>query len=136
MPVALAIERVDQCVASLGVSSSVLTITRSTSLSWIVRGLPGRGSSCSPSSRCSAKRLRHLPTVVRLHPSRAAMSLFDSPDAAAHDAAPKCQRLRALWPTRPAFQRLALFVGEQHLWSRSSSQSHLSLIHISEPTRL
>jgi len=30
-PVALAIERVDQCVASDGVSSSVLTITRSTS---------------------------------------------------------------------------------------------------------
>jgi molybdopterin-guanine dinucleotide biosynthesis protein A len=31
MPVAFAIERVDQCVALAGVSSSVLTITRSTS---------------------------------------------------------------------------------------------------------
>ena len=40
MPVA-AIERVDQCVALAGCSSSVLTITRSTSSSEMVRGLAG-----------------------------------------------------------------------------------------------
>ena len=45
IPVAAAIERVDQCVAVLGCSSSVLMITRSTSSSLIVRGFPGRGSS-------------------------------------------------------------------------------------------
>lgn len=42
---------VDQCVAFVGCSSSVLTITRSTSSSLIVRGFPGRGSSCKPSRR-------------------------------------------------------------------------------------
>lgn len=58
MPVAAAIERVDQCVASRGASSRVLVITRSTSASVIVRGLPGRGSSCRPSRRRSTKRAR------------------------------------------------------------------------------
>jgi hypothetical protein len=45
IPVAAAIDRVDQCVASAGCSSSVFTITRSTSSSLIARGFPGRGSS-------------------------------------------------------------------------------------------
>ncbi len=83
MPVAFASERVDQCVASAGVSSSVVTITRSISRSLIVRGFPGRGSSCRPSSPRSAKRPRHLPTVVGLQPSRAAIPVFVSPPAAA-----------------------------------------------------
>ncbi len=47
IPVAAAIERVDQCVAFVGCCSSVFTITRSTSSSLIVRGFPGRGSSAS-----------------------------------------------------------------------------------------
>ena len=55
-PTSLAIDRVDQCVASFGVLSSVLVITASTCSSVIVRGRPGRGSSVSPSSRCSANR--------------------------------------------------------------------------------
>ena len=45
IPVAAAIDLVDQCVASLGCSSSVFTITRSTCSSLIERGFPGRGSS-------------------------------------------------------------------------------------------
>jgi len=45
IPVAAAIDRVDQCVAFVGCDSSVFTITRSTSSSLIERGLPGRGSS-------------------------------------------------------------------------------------------
>jgi hypothetical protein len=45
IPVAAAIDLVDQCVASFGCSSSVFTITRSTCSSLIERGLPGRGSS-------------------------------------------------------------------------------------------
>lgn len=43
MPVAAAIDLVDQPVALFGVSSSVLTMTRSTSASVIFRGTPGRG---------------------------------------------------------------------------------------------
>jgi hypothetical protein len=45
IPVAAAIDRVDQCVACAGCSSSVFTITRSTSSSLTERGFPGRGSS-------------------------------------------------------------------------------------------
>ena len=48
IPIALAIERVDQWVASGGISSRVLTITASTLSSLIVRGAPGRGSSTEP----------------------------------------------------------------------------------------
>src|SRR6266540_2391078 len=83
IPVAAAIDRVDQCVALSGWASSVVTMTRSTSSSPIVRGLPGRGSSWSPSSPRSANRTRHLPTVVSLQPKRAAMSTLRSPSAAA-----------------------------------------------------
>ncbi|GAA3060266.1 hypothetical protein GCM10020254_00040 [Streptomyces goshikiensis] len=43
IPVAAAIDLVDQWVAFFGFSSSVLTITRSTSASVIFRGTPGRG---------------------------------------------------------------------------------------------
>jgi hypothetical protein len=77
-------EGVDQCVASLGFSSSVLTMTRSTSSSLIDRGLPGRGSSCSPSRPRRANRPRHLPTVDLVQPRTAAMSLLCCPSAAAN----------------------------------------------------
>jgi hypothetical protein len=63
-PTSRAIDRVDQCVASRGVLSNVLTITSSTWASVIVLGRPGRGSSLSPSRRNSANRLRHLRTVA------------------------------------------------------------------------
>jgi hypothetical protein len=54
-PTSRAIERVDQCVASLGVVSSVLTISSSTCSSLIVR--PPRPRLVEhPSKRCSAKR--------------------------------------------------------------------------------
>ena len=58
-----AIPRVLQCVAPLGVVSSVLTITASTCASEIVRGPPTRGSSYSPSRRVAMNRIRHFPTV-------------------------------------------------------------------------
>ena len=83
IPVAAAIERVDQCVAFAGCSSSVFTITRSTSSSLIERGLPGRGSSCSPSKPRRANRPRHLPTVEPVQPNSAAISVLDRPSAAA-----------------------------------------------------
>jgi hypothetical protein len=84
IPVATAIERVDQCVASRGCSSSVFTITRSTCSSVIVRGFPGRGSSCNPSKPRRANRPRHLLTVLWLQPSSAAISVLARPSAAAN----------------------------------------------------
>jgi len=97
IPVAAAIERVDQCVASDGCSSSVFTITRSTSSSLIERGLPGRGSSCSPSRPRCANRPRHFPTVEGVQANCDAISLLDVPSAAAstirHRNANACELL-------------------------------------------
>src|SRR5215471_18228469 len=62
-PLALAIDRVLQCVASRGIVSNVIVNTRSTSRSLNRRPVPGRGSSSHPSSRLATKRRRHLPTV-------------------------------------------------------------------------
>ena len=77
--------RLDQCVASGGAVSNVSTITASTTSSPIVRCAPGRGASTRPSSRSMAKRCRHLPTVVGLHPNSAAMSAcVRSPSAQAN----------------------------------------------------
>jgi hypothetical protein len=53
-------ERSDQCVAPGGVVSSVSRMVSAISLSPIVRGVPGLGSSGSPSGRCAAKRRRHF----------------------------------------------------------------------------
>ena len=82
-PTSAAIERVDQCVASLGVLSRVLTITSSSLASVILRGCPGRGSSAEPSKRCTAKRLRHLRTELTAIPRSRAISLLFGPSAAA-----------------------------------------------------
>jgi hypothetical protein len=61
--VAAAIDLVDQWVAPLGLSSTVLTMNRSTSASVIFRGTPGRGSSHKPSRTRSMKRRRQVRTV-------------------------------------------------------------------------
>jgi hypothetical protein len=82
IPTVLARSRVDQCVASMGLSSSVRTITASTSASLIERGAPGRGSSTRPSRRRARNRLRHLTTVAWFTPTRSATALFDIPSAA------------------------------------------------------
>ncbi|CAM5227224.1 hypothetical protein SHIRM173S_09912 [Streptomyces hirsutus] len=65
MPVAAAIDLVDQWVAFFGFSSGVLTMTRSTSASVIFRGAPGRGSSDRPSRPRSTKRRRQVRAVSR-----------------------------------------------------------------------
>ena len=80
-PVAAAIERVDQCVAARGVSSSVRRITSSTCSSETRRGAPGRGSSNSPSSPSATNRRRHLPTVAACTPNSAATAPLLSPSA-------------------------------------------------------
>src|SRR5512147_955561 len=57
-PVALAIERVLQCVAAAGIVSSVVVTTSVIFSSPILRGAPGRGSSTRPSRRPAANRPR------------------------------------------------------------------------------
>src|SRR6185437_674428 len=100
-PTALAIERKLQWVASRGVVSSVRRTISATSSSPIWRGAPGRGSSKRPSRRRSAKRRRHLPTVLGDAPRRVQMSLFSTPSAAS-------KTIRARW-ARPCavFRRAA-----------------------------
>jgi hypothetical protein len=83
-PTSPAIDRVDQCVASFGAVSSVLTITSSTCASLIVRGRPGRGSSVRPSRRSSPKRLRHFRAVAWSMSRRSAISVFFRPSAASN----------------------------------------------------
>jgi hypothetical protein len=63
-PLVFAMPRELQCVAFLGTLAKVVTITASTRASSIVRGAPERASSRRPSTRCWAKRRRHLPTVA------------------------------------------------------------------------
>ncbi len=99
-PLALAIERVLQCVAPRGVCSSVIVITRSTSSSPILRGAPGRGSSSRPSTRRSTNRLRQLPTVTRWTPSRSATSPLVSPSAQARTMRARCARPCAVFRRR------------------------------------
>ena len=75
-------ERVLQCVAFRGASSSVKATRRSTAASLMVRGAPERGPSISPSNRCSAKRRRHVATVGRLRPRVLATPRFVAPGSA------------------------------------------------------
>ena len=74
-------ERMDQCVASVGVVWSVRSIMAATSSSLMLRGLPERGSSRSPSIRFARNLRRHLLTVCSSTPSSAATTLFCSPSA-------------------------------------------------------
>ena len=83
MPTRLASSRFDQWVAPSGTSSRVRTTTSSTWASVMVRGTPGRGSSLSPSSRLRKNRARHLLTVPRFTPSRAATAMLGPPSAQA-----------------------------------------------------
>ena len=93
-PLALAIERRLQCVAPGGVLSSVALTTAAILSSPILRGVPGLGSSLSPCKRRLAKRLRHVATVTRVTPSRAAMAVLLSPAAASSTIAARCASAR------------------------------------------
>jgi len=86
----LAIERVDQSVASRGALSNVRVITSSTCASVIVRGCPGRGSSISPSRRSASNRRRHFATVLRCTPRRAATSPVRNPSATSNTILDRC----------------------------------------------
>ncbi|MCF0091216.1 hypothetical protein B0E37_06337 [Streptomyces sp. MH192] len=81
MPVAAAIDLVDQWVAFFGFSSSVLMITRSTSASVIFLGTPGLGSSHKPSRPRSMNRRRQVRTVSGAIRSRRDTSMIECPSA-------------------------------------------------------
>ena len=80
-PVAVAIARLLQCVASSGRVSKVRVTTCSTCASVIRRGAPGRGSSSKPSSRCCRKRCRHLLTICGVTRCCCATTWFSCPAA-------------------------------------------------------
>ncbi len=91
MPVAAAIDRVDQCASAPGPgSSTVLVTTSSTCSSVIVRGAPGRGSSDKPSRREAWNRDRHLRTVSRDTFRPAATAVTDAPSAQASTIRERC----------------------------------------------
>jgi hypothetical protein len=96
IPARRASSRVDQCVAPSGVSSSVRTTTTSSAwASMMVRGIAGRDSSSGPSRPLARKRARHVLTVPRLTPSRAAAARLLPPlRAGQHDPRPQGEALR------------------------------------------
>jgi hypothetical protein len=101
----LAVERVDQWVASMGLLSRVRAMTASTGASLILRGWPRRGSSSRPSTPRATKRSRHLLTRLDvdsqlLRHCGAAMA-FAQPQ---HDARAQSQRLGRGRPAHPLLQ--------------------------------
>ena len=93
-------DRVDQCVASVGVVSNVRVITASTCSSATVRGRPGRGSSSKPSSRSTRKRERHLRALLSATFSFAAIAVLPSPSAAANTIRERIANAFALFARR------------------------------------
>src|SRR5262245_8052487 len=113
MPVAAAIDLVDQCVASFGLSSSVFTITRSTSSSPIERGLPGPRLVMEPINATAGE-------AAPPPPDRGAVAAKLSSDLGTratlrrsqHDPTTKRQRLRTLRPPSPPLKRLPLLLSQ------------------------
>jgi hypothetical protein len=89
--VALAMSRVDQCVAASGWLSSVRVSTFSTCRSLSLRGVPGRGSSSSPS-----------------RPPSSDLSVAQTVGGQQHDPGAHRQSLRRLRSTRPRLQLFAM----------------------------
>jgi hypothetical protein len=127
MPTRRASSRFDQCVAPSGTSSKVRTTTSSTWASVMVRGTPGRGSSLSPSSRFRKNRARHLLTVPRLTPSRAATATLLPPCAQASTTRARNARPCAV------LRRLAQFSNVRR--SSPVSTSGSSLVSAMPPSR-
>jgi hypothetical protein len=90
-PVALAMARVDQCVAASGWLSSVRVSTFPTCRSLSLRGVPGRGSSSSPS-----------------RPPSNGLGVAQTVGGQQHDPGAHRQSLRSLGSTRPRVQLFAL----------------------------
>jgi hypothetical protein len=85
----------------------------------MVRGTPGRGSPPGPSSRLAGKRARHVRTVARLTPGRAATAVLLLPSAQAGTIRARSARPCAV------LRRLARFSGMRRSSSGSTSGSSL-----------
>ncbi len=105
----LAIFRVLQCVAALGLLCRVFSINSCNRSSPMVRGGPLRGISLSPSSRICKNRFRSVPTVALQKPIPAAISVLAFPSAI----------------IKTAFARLTSLIGAL-LLRASSSRNFLS----------
>jgi hypothetical protein len=99
-PAASAMPRELQCVRPAGRRSSVAVTTSATFSSVTVRGAPGRGSSNSPSRRRSAKRRRHVATVIRATPSRSTIARLLKPSAASSTISARSAPPRATFRRR------------------------------------
>src|SRR5215207_9907700 len=106
IPVAAAIDRVDQCVALAGCSSSVFTITRSTCSSLIVQTV-------DPAPSKPAPPLTHRVVVT----AQIGRDLAARPSLRGrqHDPTAKRQRLRARRSPSPPLQHLPLLIAEHNL---------------------
>jgi hypothetical protein len=125
-PTCVAKDRVLQCVASRGVDSSVVTIARSTAASVTRRGAPGRGSASNPSTRASANRRRHLPTVCFVMCRSASMAVWVSPAAHRNTIRARSANACAVVRTpRGAFQGLTL-AGAQYDAGYRTASSHVA----------
>jgi hypothetical protein len=96
MPTRRAMARVDQCVSPSDCVSSVRVIIASTASSLTRRGVPLRGASTNPSSRCSRKRCRQVMTLWRLTLSRAAIAMLVASGSASAASTIRA-RITAAW---------------------------------------
>ncbi len=124
--------RVDQCVASRGVDSSVVVKTRSTSASVILRGTPGRGSSSKPSRRRARNRPRHLPTVCFVTCTSRAIAVAVSP--AAHRSTSRARKASACAVVGRRAQRSSVSRSSvvSTIGCNGSAQSHRRVLLVAE----
>ena len=98
-------------VAFRGGFSSVSVIICSICASVSRRGVPGRGSSTSPSKRFSTKRRRQRPTVCRVIRKSVATSEFDRPAAHARTICARRARSYAVVRRRAHCSRVVHSLG-------------------------
>jgi hypothetical protein len=112
--------RVDQCVASFGLSVSVLTpMTSSPNL----RGTAGGARRANRRDARGQRRLhRRRAGVERKRPGH--LCIAESFGTGEHDSTSQGEGLLALWPPFPAFKRVPLVVVELRLNCRSAPSCH------------
>lgn len=143
IPVAAAIDLVDQPVTSFGVSSSVFAMTGSTSASVILRETPGHGPSHRPSNRRPSKRRPRTRTVSAVMPSRRATSANACPsalsgtilDLSTHDWAPERRRTHDGNIARSASDSTTGAIFGPGRLTPDQRRAHLPQAHLQEPKK-
>ena len=116
MPISVAIERVDQCVASVGFSSRVFTMTASTMSSVMVA--PGTGARLVEQPVGSLFEEPSAPLAHRAGGEsqfRRDRAVGAALGRAQHDAGTLRERLSGLRPPHPARQRVAVLPAQRQL---------------------